>query len=135
MKAAQESVSANELNEVRDAYEDALIRLSHFIECIGAGRGWEPSIAGKAERRGCREGDRKRPDGLAGAILHPKHPERICWGCERCCPSKDLACREERVPHPIEPYAYAAESTDLQLVRDIPCAVSKASAARACELG
>lgn len=25
-------------------------------------------------------------------ILHPKHPERICWGCDRYCPADDLAC-------------------------------------------
>jgi hypothetical protein len=25
-------------------------------------------------------------------ILHPKHPERICWGCDRYCAADDLAC-------------------------------------------
>lgn len=25
-------------------------------------------------------------------ILHPRHPERICWGCDRHCPADDLAC-------------------------------------------
>ena len=25
-------------------------------------------------------------------ILHPKHPERVCWGCDRYCPADDLAC-------------------------------------------
>jgi hypothetical protein len=25
-------------------------------------------------------------------LLHPKHPERICWGCDRYCPADDLAC-------------------------------------------
>ena len=24
--------------------------------------------------------------------LHPKHPERICWGCDRYCPTDSLAC-------------------------------------------
>lgn len=35
---------------------------------------------------------------------HPKHPERICWGCERYCPAEDLACGNgsERIPHPAE---------------------------------
>lgn len=36
--------------------------------------------------------------------LHPKHPERICWGCERYCAANDLACGNgtERTPHPAE---------------------------------
>lgn len=29
---------------------------------------------------------------LKHQILHPKHPERICWGCDRYCPADDLAC-------------------------------------------
>lgn len=34
----------------------------------------------------------------------PSHPERICWGCERLCSEKDLACGNgtERTQHPIE---------------------------------
>jgi len=38
------------------------------------------------------------------ALIHPKHPERICWGCARYCPADDLCCREERVAHPVEFY-------------------------------
>ena len=34
--------------------------------------------------------------------LTPKHPERICWGCEKLCPVNHLNCRETRVPHPVE---------------------------------
>ncbi|MBS1834896.1 MAG: DUF3079 domain-containing protein [Acidobacteria bacterium] len=37
-------------------------------------------------------------------LLRPKHPERICWGCDLYCPAHDLRCRETRVPHPIEPF-------------------------------
>ena len=40
------------------------------------------------------------------ALIHPRHPERICWGCDRYCPSSDLACREERLVHPIEVDGY-----------------------------
>lgn len=40
------------------------------------------------------------------ALIHPKHPERICWGCAKCCPANDLASREERFTHPIEFYGY-----------------------------
>jgi len=25
-------------------------------------------------------------------MLHPKHPERICWGCDELCPADELAC-------------------------------------------
>jgi hypothetical protein len=37
-------------------------------------------------------------------IFHPKHPERICWGCDRYCPADDLSCGNGtiRTPHPIE---------------------------------
>jgi hypothetical protein len=24
--------------------------------------------------------------------LHPKHPERICWGCDKYCPADALTC-------------------------------------------
>ncbi|QEI05928.1 DUF3079 domain-containing protein [Pigmentiphaga aceris] len=36
--------------------------------------------------------------------IHPPHPERICWGCDRYCFGKDLACGNgtERVQHPVE---------------------------------
>jgi hypothetical protein len=35
---------------------------------------------------------------------HPKHPERICWGCEKYCPATDLCCGNgnTRAMHPIE---------------------------------
>ena len=38
------------------------------------------------------------------APLLPKHPERICWGCEKLCPAADLACGNGtiRTPHPME---------------------------------
>ncbi|HCE07818.1 MAG TPA: DUF3079 domain-containing protein [Oxalobacteraceae bacterium] len=36
--------------------------------------------------------------------LHPKHPERICWGCDKYCPADSLRCGNgsERTPHPVE---------------------------------
>jgi hypothetical protein len=36
--------------------------------------------------------------------LQPKHPERICWGCDRYCAKDDLACGNgsERTMHPME---------------------------------
>lgn len=34
--------------------------------------------------------------------IHPKHPERICWGCEKYCSANHLCCRETRAAHPVE---------------------------------
>jgi hypothetical protein len=36
--------------------------------------------------------------------LYPKHPERVCWGCDRYCPAGSLSCGNgsDRTPHPIE---------------------------------
>ncbi len=36
--------------------------------------------------------------------IHPAHPERLCWGCDRYCPADSLACGNgsERCPHPAE---------------------------------
>lgn len=36
--------------------------------------------------------------------LNPKHPERICWGCDRYCSAKSLACGNgsDRTMHPAE---------------------------------
>jgi hypothetical protein len=36
--------------------------------------------------------------------LHPKHPDRICWGCDKYCPAHDLGCGNDtvRTPHPVE---------------------------------
>jgi hypothetical protein len=36
--------------------------------------------------------------------IHPAHPERTCWGCDRYCPSDSLACGNgsERTQHPVE---------------------------------
>jgi len=36
--------------------------------------------------------------------IAPKHPERICWGCDRYCPADDMYCGNGtiRAPHPIE---------------------------------
>lgn len=36
--------------------------------------------------------------------LHPKHPERVCWGCDKFCPANDLRCEKERAQHPVELY-------------------------------
>jgi len=35
---------------------------------------------------------------------HPARPDRVCWGCNKCCPADDLACGNGtiRTLHPIE---------------------------------
>jgi len=36
--------------------------------------------------------------------LHPKHPERLCWGCDKYCPADNLMCGNGsgRTEHPME---------------------------------
>ncbi|MDE2427337.1 MAG: DUF3079 domain-containing protein [Burkholderiales bacterium] len=36
--------------------------------------------------------------------IHPQHPERLCWGCDKYCPVDALACGNgsERTQHPVE---------------------------------
>ena len=36
--------------------------------------------------------------------IHPAHPERICWGCDRYCSVDSMYCGNgsERAQHPIE---------------------------------
>lgn len=36
--------------------------------------------------------------------IHPRHPERICWGCKRYCSADDMVCGSEveRAQHPVE---------------------------------
>jgi hypothetical protein len=36
--------------------------------------------------------------------IFPKNPERICWGCDKYCPSDSLACGNgaDRTQHPVE---------------------------------
>lgn len=39
---------------------------------------------------------------LKVSSIHPRHPERVCWGCEKLCPVNHLMCRETRAAHPAE---------------------------------
>lgn len=41
---------------------------------------------------------------MHAGILHPKHPERLCWGCDLLCPANSLRCGNgtERTQHPSE---------------------------------
>jgi hypothetical protein len=46
---------------------------------------------------------------LKPGVLHPKNPERVCWGCDKYCPADDLACGNGtiRTPHPRELFGEA----------------------------
>src|SRR6187549_2045869 len=41
---------------------------------------------------------------MSGYPTHPRHPERVCWGCDEYCPANDLTCGKDtvRTPHPLE---------------------------------
>lgn len=41
---------------------------------------------------------------MAKIPLHPKNPERVCWGCTKYCPADHLDCGNGtvRTQHPIE---------------------------------
>ncbi len=41
---------------------------------------------------------------MANFPEHPKHPERICWGCDKFCPADDMCCGNGsiRTAHPVE---------------------------------
>lgn len=41
---------------------------------------------------------------MAKMPLNPKHPERVCWGCDKLCPADSLACGNGtiRTQHPAE---------------------------------
>jgi hypothetical protein len=36
--------------------------------------------------------------------LHPPHPERNCWGCDKYCPAHEMQCGNgsDRTQHPME---------------------------------
>ncbi len=41
---------------------------------------------------------------MAKIPLHPKNPERVCWGCDKFCPADNLNCGNGtvRTQHPAE---------------------------------
>ena len=57
--------------------------------------------------------------------LHPKFPERICWGCDKYCAADNLLCGNGsgRTEHPSEAlgpdwYTWGDWSKDFDLVPD-----------------
>jgi len=52
--------------------------------------------------------------------LHPKHPERTCWGCDKYCSADDLRCGNGtiRTQHPVE--LFGDDWIEWELGRFIP---------------
>jgi hypothetical protein len=48
--------------------------------------------------------ERRRPTMTKRFPVHPARPELICWGCDKYCPAKSMACGNgsERTQHPYE---------------------------------
>lgn len=46
--------------------------------------------------------------------IHPSHPERNCWGCDRYCASDAMLCGNgsERTQHPVETVGPGWEAWD-----------------------
>ena len=71
--------------------------------------------------------------GMKASLLHPKFPERICWGCHRYCPAHDLGCRESRVLHPIE--TDGSDWLELEQARDAERVEIRVSGTRTVQIG
>lgn len=58
---------------------------------------------------------------------NPPNPERICWGCDKYCPSDSLACGNgsDRTQHPIEFFGSDWQSWGLDAQPDLPEAAAK----------
>ena len=53
--------------------------------------------------------------------IHPAHPERTCWGCDRYCAADAMICGNgtERTQHPIELFGEGWEEEGLDPVRPV----------------
>ena len=62
--------------------------------------------------------------------IHPAHPERVCWGCERYCPADSMRCGNgsERTQHPAELMGedWADFGLDAEAAREPPSAAVEA---------
>ena len=54
--------------------------------------------------------------------IHPAHPERTCWGCDRYCAADAMICGNgtERTQHPIELFGEGWEEEGLDPLRPAP---------------
>ncbi len=62
---------------------------------------------------------------MAKVPLHPKHPERVCWGCDKFCPADSLDCGNGtvRTQHPAEIFGedwleWSADANNTEKVHD-----------------
>lgn len=62
----------------------------------------------------------------AKIAVHPKHPEQICWGCDKYCSADELRCGNGtiRTQHPVELFGtdwmeweLAEAEPDMQIVK------------------
>jgi len=51
--------------------------------------------------------------------IHPKNPERICWGCDILCSVNSMACANERSPHPSELFGEDWQDWNNNLPKDV----------------
>ena len=58
--------------------------------------------------------------------LNPKHPERICWGCDKYCSASDLRCGNGtiRTQHPVE--LFGEDWFEWELNNQSPLAIENA---------
>jgi|SRR5215469_9612433 len=51
-------------------------------------------------------------------VRNPKHPERVCWGCDKYCSADDLCCGNGtiRTQHPVE--LFGEDWSDWELNRE-----------------
>ena len=54
--------------------------------------------------------------------IHPAHPERTCWGCDRYCAADAMICGNgtERTQHPVELFGEGWEREGLDPLRPAP---------------
>lgn len=54
--------------------------------------------------------------------INPKHPERICWGCDKYCSADDLRCGNGtiRTQHPVE--LFGEDWLEWELTNQTPAA-------------
>ncbi len=59
---------------------------------------------------------------MAKIPLHPKNPDRICWGCTNYCAADHLRCGNgtERTQHPAELFGDDWDQWSLGELPDVP---------------
>jgi hypothetical protein len=60
--------------------------------------------------------------------FNPKHPERICWGCDKYCSADDLRCGNGtiRTQYPVE--LFGEDWLEWELNNEAPALINNAQA-------